>query len=302
LTMVAIIFFLLATFFFYYLNLPFDLNLLILKNDATLPLGFFALILIFLAGLAVSGTPPFHFAHIDCTDGSNISVAFLLLSNSFIQGGVLLYQIKTVLAKSGLDNTKATYLAGMLLIGFMVLWLRALDQSKIRRTIAYIAASVGPLFSLSMLFGVSVLLPKLIFLLATFSFLSLTLFSLCGSLAYMGPINTSFQTWEDMSGFGRQNPWQTLTLLMAIAAITGLPGTLGYFIKLSLIAPFHESYLLSGSIFLSIAIGAACTMRFFVFAFSKMGFKEGTRQERPHLSIVIASLILIALGFFPFVR
>lgn len=304
LTIIVVILYFLAIFIFCYGNFPLDLELVTLKNNEYLTLGIFSILLIFLAGLALSGTPPLHFAHVDCADGSDISISFLFLTNSLTQAGVLLTQIKTIFLKSGLDNDGQTIgFAALLIFGFMVLWLRALDQSKIRRTIAFAATSVGPLFSLTMLFGVSVLLPKLIFLLAIFSFVTLTIFTMCGSLAYMGPLNKSYQTWEDMAGFGRKNPWQTLTLLAALSAITGLPGTLGYFIKLSLIGPFQNNIILSISIFLSIAIGAACTMRVFVFAFSKVAYTlKDEFLSKPHFTVVLAAFVLIALGFFPFVH
>ncbi len=258
-----------------------------------------------LVGISLAGAPPFHFGHVDCADGGNISLAFLFLSNSAIQGATVLVSIQSILLKSGIAfDEEANLLGTMLIFGFIVLYLRALDQSRVRRTAAYIATSVGPLFSMSMLFGGSVLLPKLVFLLAIFSFLTLTLFTLYGSLVYMDPINLPWTTWEDMSGFGRAKPLPTLTFLIALASIAGLPGTIGYFIKLSLIAPLHENIVMSGSVFLSIAIGAAFVMRVFVFMFSK--HQQKTSREsispRPQFSLIAASIVLIVLGFFPFVR
>lgn len=287
-----------------YSYLPANLHLITLDNTDARNLGFIALILLSLASLTLAGIPPFHFGHIDCGDGGNISAAFLLMGNSFIQSSVFLLDIKTTLVRSGLNiATEANVLSLMLIFGFMVLWLRALDQNKIRRTAAYIAGSLGPLFFMSILFGTSVLLPKLIFVLAIFSFVTLTLFTLYGSLAYMDALNLSWQTWEEMSGFGRINPWPTLTFLIAISSIAGLPGTLGYFVKLSLIAPLKDSIIFSGLIFLSIAIGAACVMRIFVFMFSKQSQVALIKINiRPSISLITASLILIALGFFPFVH
>jgi NADH:ubiquinone oxidoreductase subunit 2 (subunit N) len=138
---------------------------------------------------------------------------------------------------------------------------------------------------------------------AIFSFLSLSLFVLFGSLAYMEPIGQHWQTWEDIAGFGRKNKVQTLHLLIALASIAGLPGTLGYFIKLSLIAPMQDNLLFSGTIFISIAFGAACTMRMFVFLFSKQSTRVYAEiNDLPPYSLMASALILIALGLFPFVR
>lgn len=302
-----IIFFLqmlLAILVLNYANFSTNLAFLNLSNTPSDALGLLAIILVALGALSFTGIPPFHFGHVDAMDGGNISIAFLHTSTASIQCGMTLLGLKTVLTRSGLDLDNGINFLGLILIlGFMVLWLRALDQSKIRRTVAYIATSIAPLFSMSILFGVSVLLPKLIFLIAIFSFVTLTLFALYGSLAYMDPIHLPWQTWEEMSGFGRTNPWQTLTFLVAISSIAGLPGTLGYFVKLSLIAPLKDSYIFSGSVFLSIAIGAACVMRVFVFMFSKQTLTANLNLgPRPPASLLIASFVLVALGFFPFVR
>lgn len=302
-TAIVMVLFISALFFLLLSDQPADLELFT-PNPLANNMDILGATLLALAALALAGIPPFHFGHVDCADGGNISVAFLLLGNSFIQGCSLLQSVKTIFIKSGEDITsEANILGFMLIFGFMILWLRALDQSKIRRTIAYIATSVGPLFSMSILFGASVLLPKLIFILAIFTFLTLGLFTIFGALAYMDPINQSWQTWEDMSGFGRQNPMLTLTFMVAVASIAGLPGTLGYFVKLSLIAPLQDNFIFSGSIFFSIAIGAACVMRVFVFMFSKHTVFAGrTFLHRPPTVLLLASFILVALGFFPFVR
>lgn len=273
--------------------------------DSVVPneVGIIALILVALASLSYAGTPPFHFGHVDCADGGNVSVAFLLLTNSFVQGGMLLLKVKAAMTRSGLDRSNDEIILGIvMIIGFLILWLRALDQSKVRRMAAYIATSMGPLFFMSTLFGASVLLPKLVFYVVILSFVTLTLFALYGSLAYMEPINSPWQTWEEISGFGRINPQPTLTFIVAIASIAGLPGTLGYFVKLSLIAPLQDNLIFSGAIFLSIAIGAACMMRVFVFMFAKHAQIVSDAIPRPPMILLVTAVVLVTLGFFPFVR
>lgn len=289
-----------AIFFLKHVGVSLELEQLTIDTAINHNMALAGLILITSVGLSLTATPPFHFGYIDCADGGNISVAFLLLSNAFIQGCALLLNVQTVLIRSGIDVEPLGY---ALTAGFVILWLRAIDQNKIRRTVSYVAASVGPLFSMSMLFGLSVMMPKMIFVLAIYAFVTLTLFTLYGTLAFMSPINLPSQTWEDMSGFGRTNPSHTVTFLIAISAIAGLPGTLGYFIKLSLIAPLKDSMGFSGAIFLSIAIGAACAMRVFVFMFSKQSpIDRKPLEQTPPVSLLLAALVLIVLGFFPFVR
>lgn len=259
-------------------------------------------ILMVLAGMSLSGVPPFHSGFIDCVDGGNIGTAFLLISNSSILGCSLLLSSQHIIRKSPLLISNSETLGLILILGFILLWIRALDQSKIRRTIAYIASSISPLFSISIFFGSSILLPKLIFLIVIYSFITLSLSVLFGSLSHMNSVNQPWHTWEDLSGFGRVNPWHMLIFLVALSSIAGIPGTLGYFIKLSLIAPMQENLVFSGLIFLSIAIGSACIMRFFVFGFSKHGCATDiVSLAKPSLFLALASLVLIGLGLFPFV-
>lgn len=258
------------------------------------------ILFLILSGLSLSGIPPFHSGFIDSIDGGNIGIAFLVLANASIQGCSLLLSSQYLINNSSLLISNNDF-GFILIIGFILLWIRSIDQSKIRRTIAYIAASISPLFSMSLIFGESVSLPKVVFLLAIYSFLTLSLSALFGSLAHMNSINQHWQTWEDFSGFGRVNPWHTLIFLIAIASISGLPGTFGYYIKLSLISPMHSNIVFSGLIFLSIVIGAACVMRIFVFVFCKQS-SGISATTKPSLFLTFASFILIVLGFFPFVK
>jgi NADH-quinone oxidoreductase subunit N len=268
------------------------------------PAALIGIIFFAIAGLNLAGVAPFSFAHVDCAFGSNLSTSFLIISNSMILGSSFLMDSKNILIAAGPPFNNFLPILGFVLVaGLIISWLRALDQSKIRRCVTYIAASVSPLFCLSLLFGNSALLPKLIFLLALFIFATLVIFALFASLAYLEPLDLPWQTWEDMAGLGRTNQIQAVYLLIALASVAGLPGTLGYFIKLSLIAPMHESGWFNLMIFASIAIGASCTMRFFVFLFSKHAPSDlQNANKAPPYSLLFASIILIILGFFPFVR
>lgn len=301
----ALLFFilgLLATYFIFAASLKAELSNITLESAG---FGLIGVVFLVLMGMSLAGVAPFSFAHVDCADGSNLSTSFLILSNAMIQGASHLLDAKMILVRSGPEFAHfVSAIAYILAAGLLITWLRALDQSKIRRTATYVASSVAPLFCLSLLFGTSALLPKLIFVLALFAFVTIALFALFGSLAYSDPIYSPWQTWEDIAGYGRRNRMPSLYFLVAIASIAGLPGTLGYFIKLSLIAPLKDSYLFNIVIFISIAMGAACTMRIFVFLFSKQSLRidQPSLEISSPLTLMAASLILIILGFFPFVR
>ena len=119
----------------------------------------------------------------------------------------------------------------------------------------------------------------------------------------MEPINNHLVTWEDISGFGRQNKLITLCFLISIAAIAGIPGTVGYFLKLSLLSYMQESIVFHLFIFISIAICIACFMRIFVFFYSKVTNEYKKNEEKPiPYSLLIACGILSILGLFPFIR
>lgn len=299
---ITLIFFMIGILFIAYGTLSFDL-----KDIANTPINHvtaLGLCILWLASLAISGIPPFHFAYIDYVETSKPEIAFLFLSNAFIQGSLLFFYIEKILAKSIIIGNNISNLSAFLLgLGFIILWIRAIDQNKIIRMSSYIALSVGPLFYLSILFGSTILLPKAIFIIAMYAFITLTLFTLYGSFTYMDGVSLNHQTWEDLAGFGKINTWQSLTYLVALASIAGIPGTFGYFVKLSLIAPLKDNIFVSGSIFLSIAVGAACCMRIFVFSFAKQGeYSVKINNHKPYIIIIATAAILIALGFFPFVH
>jgi NADH-quinone oxidoreductase subunit N len=304
----AILVFLLFLFCFYFFSCNFStLTITTITNNFALitpPTSvLIATIFLALAGLGLSGIPPFAFAHIDCADGSNLSTGFLVISNSMILGATHLLDVKNMVLTWKIPETSLSTLGYVLAAGLLIAWLRALDQSKIKRCVSYIAASISPLFCLSLLFGTSALIPELIFLIAIFTFATLGIFALFGSLAYLEPLDLPWQTWEDMTGLGRKNKIQALYLLIALASVAGLPGTLGYFVKLSLIAPMKENSWFNSMIFISIAVGAACTMRFFVFLFSKQSpsLELQNSNPSPPYSLLAAAIVLIILGFFPFV-
>lgn len=307
LTFSALILFLLLLFAIYFLStasIKTELVNISLDNSEGI-LGILGVMFLALAGMSMAGIAPFSFAHIDCADGSSLSTAFLLLSNAMIQGSSFLIGAKSILERSG--PSFAHYqetIAFILAAGLLITWLRALDQSKIKRTAVYVASSIGPLFCLSLLFGTSLLLPKLIFMVALFAFVTIALFVLFGSMAFMDPLYSPWQTWEDIAGLGRRNRMPALYFLIAFASIAGVPGTVGYFVKLSLIAPMRDSIIFNAFIFISIAMGSACTMRIFVFLFSKQSHTlvQAGPEQTPPLSLMVASLILMVLGFFPFVR
>ncbi len=268
------------------------------------PVATFGLIVLLLACLNLAGLPPFHFAYVDCAEGSRHQTAFLLFSNAAIQGAMIMKPVIAILQK--FPATNSIFEASLVLIAcsFLILWLRAIDQRKFLRTIAYVAASLGPLFCLSVAFGKSQNIPESWYVVMLFTFLSLSLFTLYSALALMKPVNNYLQTWEDISGFGRNNLTQTLFFLIAMATIAGLPGTLGYFIKVSLIEPTKSHMVLSVLIFLSIAMGAASVMRLFVFLVAKQDISTAskTQNPKPGLTLIVAGSLLALLGLLPILR
>jgi len=268
-------------------------------------LGVPGLLLILASFLVLGGIPPFHFSHIDAAHGGNVAISFLLLGNGAIQCGTNLSGVVKLLSKFQTSYEKsATLVIITLLCGYLLLLLRASDQSKIKRTFIYMAASLAPIFALTLSFGSSILTPKLIYLLILYIFLSLSLFILFYSLSYLSPLDQHTPTWEDIAGLGKSLRVSSLCLMISLASLSGMPGTLGFFVKLSLIAKIQKSIWLNLAIFLSILIGTGCTMRIFVFLFSK---EPRVPHEVEHLStipfiLICGSSLLIFFGFFPFIR
>lgn len=260
-------------------------------NNQSISITFYPSLLLSLVGVILCATPPFHFGYVDCAEGANTGVALLLLNNSFIQGCVLLYR---------LNISHPSFLIYVLSVGVMLTWIRAVDQSKIRRTVAYISISIGPTLALCLLFGESQILPIYMYYLLLFMFNLLSLFVLFSAVESIKPFSSHNNTWEDLSGYGKINGLNSLVLLVVLASIAGIPGTLGYFLKLSLLSSLNI-FAVSIIIFLSTVIAITCIMRIFVFIFSKhQHIAKQKIDNRVPLSIIISSLLLTILGFFTF--
>lgn len=282
-----------------------ELNQIVISDLANQYLLMSGIFLYVLAQIALGGFLPFNLAPIDGADAAPNGVAFYFQSNAILQAGVNLLALKNIFVRSHLSNESSlSLLAIVLFSGFFVLWLRALDQNKVRRSLIYISSTIGPVFALSLIFGSSLLLPSLLYYAAVFAYPTLVLFGLYGSLSFIVPLSVHWQTWEDIAGLGRRDQIPSLWLMISLASIAGLPGTIGYFIKLSLISALKDDWIYSGAILVSIAIGSACLMRLFVFLFSKKAYYESQRPKEEKLpwTMWLVSLILILLGFFPFVR
>jgi NADH-quinone oxidoreductase subunit N len=275
------------------------------KAVAQNPLHTKAIFFLVIASLfAVSGIAPFQTAAVDTAFGSNTAISYLLITNGTILGSVHVEKfIKLQNFNSSPLQGFNEYIIIWLLLALTLLWLRALDQQKIERAITYIAFTQGPLFILCLLLGSAISIPRSLYLLSLFSCLTLSSFCLFYAQSLMNFSKTFSLTWEEIAGIGRLNKAAAMCWLIAIASITGLPGTLGYFLKLSLISPLKHSPLYVVAIFLSIAFGAACTLRLFVFLFAKHPHsikKPNTKPKFAAALIFFASLLIIA-GFFPFV-
>ena len=261
---------------------------------------FFSLMSIF----CINGIPPFHIGHINCADGANLSTAFFLHSNSCILGLFNLFNLKYYFFNSYHQNASAfKILITIISLSFLIICFRLMDQSKIKRTVAYMASCVAPLVCLAVLIGNSLSLPHRVYIIGIYAFISLSLFCLFCSLQVMESINNHLITWEDISGFGRQNKLKTLCFLIALASIAGIPGTVGYFVKLSLLSYMQDSIIFHLFIFISIGMGVACLMRMFVFFYSKAPneYKNSENIPLPYL-LIIACATLSILGLFPFIR
>ena len=273
-------------------------DLIINANNVFL---FFTLMSIF----CLSGLAPFHDGHINVADASNPATAFLLYSNTTVMGMYFLFKLKYQLFNINYYNNNLFKSINLiLLISFLISCFRSIDQNKIKRTLAYIASCITPLVFLTSLIGNSLSLPNRVYTLGIYIFTTLSFFALFGSIQTIKNINNHITTWEDISGLGRNNSLKTICLLIAIANIAGIPGTIGYFLKLSLLSYMEESLTFHIFIFLSIVITTASLMRIFVFFYAKnpSTSKEQNSESNFSYLIIISCIILAVLGLFPFIK
>ncbi len=267
-------------------------------------LGKIAWSFIWILVLSFFDVAPFFWFHIDYLDGTSSYLSTAFAMGSFIPGSIIL--LRMIEANQIAGNASPILLnflgffamLSMLIPGFM-----AIDQRRIARMAVYLfmlqpglwltltlananLSQATPFMFFMFLVNVAVAIPGVI--------LGLNFLKIPAHLE---------MTWEDYAGAGRKHPFIITAWLISLSSLVGVPGTLGFYIRMSALKNlFLNQYFLSGIIMiLSIIIGTAPVARLAVFLFAKSPHYEFSSLHPTKHTVFLFScaVVLIATGMLP---
>lgn len=250
-----------------------------------------------LAGIAFKlSLAPAHLWTPDVYQGAPAPVTAFLSAGS--KGATILFLL--LLLPQALDPTLLRGpLWGLALLSLIVGNLAALLQSRVRRLLAYSSIAQMGYVVIALIAGRSGGYAAAAFYALAYGVISLAAF---GAIVVIER-NGGGETLEDYRGLGKEQPFASGVLTLALLALAGIPPTAGFMGKFLI----FTAALRAGEIALAV-IGillAAVSIYYYLRVVVVLYFKEGGRNESSspqpleYLVLAIAAAMILLLGLWP---
>ncbi|MES2204110.1 MAG: NADH-quinone oxidoreductase subunit N [Pseudomonadota bacterium] len=247
-----------------------------------------------LAGLAFKlGLAPFHMWVPDVYEGAPPSLTLFLVGAPKIAVFILFARLlQTAFVPLVEHWQQMLYLIAILsiLIGNVA----ALTQTNLRRMLAYSSiAHMG-----FMLFGFAVGsitgLSAALFYMITYVILSVGAFAAITLLNYQ---TNSVETISDLSGLSRRHPWLAFIILLLVFSMAGIPPTVGFIAKLSILMSLLEAGQVVVAVFM--VLMSIVGLYYYLRVIKVMYFDEPAKEPIYAPAISSSSILFVSLtGIF----
>ncbi len=263
-----------------------------------------ALAFTFVSLLFFLGAFPFCWFHVDYLDGAPSFAAATFFASGLIGGGVILSRlIDACRVASVLEGPLTTSLFLFAALSLFVPSVLGLDQQRVGRMCVYLLISQVGLIICGAFLPQSIQMFTNTNLMLIFSNLAIATPGLIGGLNFWKTSKNAEKTWEEYAGGGRKYPVAACSWIIILASLAGIPGTLGFVGRLTMIedAIHHGHVWLAICLVLSIVICSVPVVRLAIFLFAKPTTFELLHNHQPRqlpLIILCSALIFIG-GFIP---
>lgn len=262
-------------------------------------IGLFALAFIIVAVAFKLGAAPFHMWVPDIYEGAPTNVTLLVASAPKVAAFGMAYRL--------LNDTLFTYSAewSHILIGIAVLSLAignivAIVQTNVKRLLAYSTIShVGYLF-LGILIAPMVGYAPSLYYIIVYALVATAGF---GVLLMLSQQQTEAETFDDLKGLAKRNPWLAFMMLLVAFSLAGVPPTVGFYAKFMILSALVDggmTWLAATAVVFSI-IGA-----FYYLKIVKVMYFEDKEEFTPiestvdfRVALSINGIAVLGLGLFP---
>jgi NADH-quinone oxidoreductase subunit N len=199
-----------------------------------------------LVGLAFKlGTVPFHMWIPDVYHGSATSATVFIGTAPKLAAFAMIARLLV----SGLEDLHVHWgdmLAVLAIASVAVGNIVAIAQSNIKRMLAYSTISHMGFFLFGILVGTDIGYGAALFYVLVYTFMSLAAF---GVLLVLSTRGLEVENLDDLKGLNGTHPWLALLMLLVMFSMAGIPPTIGFYAKLSVI----QALVSAGHVWLAVA-------------------------------------------------
>ena len=281
-------------------------SLEVAKVAATLPnLDHLNTVLVFglvfvIAGLAFKlGVVPFHMWLPDVYQGAPTAVTLFIGSAPKIAAFAFVMRL-LIDGLGGLVADWQPMLALMALLSMAIGNITAIAQTNIKRMLAYSTISHMGFLLLGFLAGSENGYSSAMFYVVVYVLMSLASF---GMVLLLSRAGFEAEQLEDFKGLNRRSPWYAFLMLLVMVSMAGIPPTVGFYAKLSVLqAALQAGYLwlVVAAVLLSV-IGAFYYLRIVKLMYFDEPTDTAPIQAHADMSVLLSAnaLAILALGILP---
>jgi NADH-quinone oxidoreductase subunit N len=281
-------------------------SLEVAKVAATLPnLNHLNTVLVFglvfvIAGLAFKlGVVPFHMWLPDVYQGAPTAVTLFIGSAPKIAAFAFVMRL-LIDGLGGLVADWQPMLALMALLSMAIGNITAIAQTNIKRMLAYSTISHMGFLLLGFLAGSENGYSSAMFYVVVYVLMSLAGF---GMILLLSRAGFEADQLEDFKGLNRRSPWYAFLMLLVMVSMAGIPPTVGFYAKLSVLqAALQAGYLwlVVAAVLLSV-IGAFYYLRIVKLMYFDEPTDTAPIQVHADMSVLLSAnaLAILALGILP---
>jgi NADH-quinone oxidoreductase subunit N len=252
-----------------------------------------------LAGLAFKlGLAPFHMWLPDVYAGAPPSVTLFLSGAPKIAVFILLVRLlQTSFVPLFEHWSQVLYFLAVLSI--VIGNIAALTQNNLRRMLAYSSIAHMGFMLMGLAVGGMLGLSAALFYIISYVIVSAGAFAIITLLHHQG---YQLETVDDLSGFSRRHPWLAGMLLLLIFSMAGIPPTLGFIAKLSILFALVETQQILLAVF--VVLMSVVGLYYYLRMIKVMYFNDQPANERLVASgstvlVSIVGVLTLFLGIFP---
>jgi len=245
------------------------------------------------------GAVPFHMWVPDVYHGSPTSTTAYIGAAPKIAA----FAITIRLLGGGLEELHGMWMQMLIILALLSVAIGniiAIAQDNLKRMLAYSTISHMGFFLFGILSGTEAGYSASLFYVLIYAVMSMAAF---GIILYLANNTEESDTLNDLKGLSKRQPWIAFLLLILMLSMAGIPPTVGFFAKLSVIQALVNAGLIwvaAVAVVLAV-IGAYYYLRVIKLAYFDAPEKESKITAGPTMAAVLSVNILLILAILPWV-